>query len=160
MITAEQIRAARGALRMDQAVLAKQARVSVETIKRLERGTGPLRAQAETLHAIMTALERAGIEFMDEDRKERRGAGVRIVEDWSRVFRQQIRKAVRDFASPCAYLHEDQDPEFLRRGLQHVFDAMMKDFGDGLRQELRKWAEAGDIKEPKRQRRTGRTPVS
>lgn len=66
MISSEQIRAARALIRWDQAELAKHANVSVETIKRLEKLKGPLlTATGKTLQAIQTALESAGIAFLD-----------------------------------------------------------------------------------------------
>lgn len=66
MITSEQLRAARALKRMDQALLANQAAVSVETIKRLEKIEGPLlSANGKTLAAIQSALEAAGVEFIE-----------------------------------------------------------------------------------------------
>ena len=68
MLTAEQIRAARAMLRMDQATLAKSAGISVETIKRLEAQEGALRTgRAVTIAAIEKALTSAGIEFTNGD---------------------------------------------------------------------------------------------
>lgn len=64
MITAEQVRAARAMLRMEQAVLAEAAGVSVETVKRLEAQDGPLlTGRAATINAIEKALVKAGVEF-------------------------------------------------------------------------------------------------
>jgi transcriptional regulator with XRE-family HTH domain len=64
MLRAEQIRAARAMLRWDQSTLAEAAKVSVESIKRLERLDGPvLTGRAATIHAIEKALTDAGIEF-------------------------------------------------------------------------------------------------
>jgi DNA-binding LacI/PurR family transcriptional regulator len=54
--------------RIEQADLARQAKVSVETIKRLERTEGPVSANVQTVDAIMRALETAGIEFTNGDR--------------------------------------------------------------------------------------------
>ena len=71
-MTAEQLRAARAALRMEQIALAELADVSVETIKRLEKMQGELEStRVATIQAIRRALEGAGIEFLD-------GNGVRI----------------------------------------------------------------------------------
>jgi len=64
LLTAEQVRAARAMLRMEQSELAKAAGVSVETVKRLEAQDGPLLAgRAATLNAIEKALSKAGVEF-------------------------------------------------------------------------------------------------
>ena len=68
MLTAEQIRAARAMLRMDQAALAESAGVSVETIKRLEAQDGPLLSgRIATLSVIEKALTKAGVEFTNGD---------------------------------------------------------------------------------------------
>jgi transcriptional regulator with XRE-family HTH domain len=76
MISAEQIRASRALIRWDQADLANQAGVSVETIKRLEKMNGPLlSATGTTLAAIRTALEAAGVIFIDQNGN---GPGVRL----------------------------------------------------------------------------------
>jgi transcriptional regulator with XRE-family HTH domain len=75
-VTAEQLRAARAILRMEQAVLARISGVSVETIKRLERQTGNARASSETQLALRKALESRGVEFLKDDGG--RGVGVRL----------------------------------------------------------------------------------
>jgi transcriptional regulator with XRE-family HTH domain len=63
IITGEQFRAARAMARIEQADLARQANVSVETIKRLERTEGPVSANVQTVDAVTRALEAAGVEF-------------------------------------------------------------------------------------------------
>lgn len=63
VVTGEQLRAARAMVRIEQADLARQANVSVETIKRLERTGGSVSANVQTVDAVMRALEVAGIEF-------------------------------------------------------------------------------------------------
>jgi transcriptional regulator with XRE-family HTH domain len=61
---AMQSRAARGLLHWSQARLAKEAGVSTLTVRNYEAGaTKPIPA---TLAVIRQALERAGIEFVDE----------------------------------------------------------------------------------------------
>lgn len=76
MISSEQIRAARALIRWDQTELATHADVSVETIKRLEKLNGPLlTATGKTLYAIRSALESAGIMFIDQNGN---GPGVRL----------------------------------------------------------------------------------
>ena len=63
-MTADQLRAARAMLRMDQSALAAASGVSVETIERLERMKGPLsETPVATVNAIHGALEKAGVEF-------------------------------------------------------------------------------------------------
>jgi hypothetical protein len=53
-------------LRWEQSTVAKKANVSVETVKRLEKLSGPLdAARGATVDVIRRALEEAGIEFLD-----------------------------------------------------------------------------------------------
>ena len=75
MITGEQIRAARGLARLDQAELAEQAGVSLETIKRLERLRGPISADTTTEAAIRSAFTALNVIFIEEDGH---GCGVRF----------------------------------------------------------------------------------
>jgi transcriptional regulator with XRE-family HTH domain len=67
MITSEQIRGARAMLRIEQSELAAMAQVSLETIERIERQSGPVLASAGTLDTIQEALESAGVEFIEEN---------------------------------------------------------------------------------------------
>ncbi len=76
MVTAEQLRAARALIRLDQSALATKAGISVETIKRLEKMNGPLlSATGNTLAAIRAALEADGVMFIDANGN---GPGVRL----------------------------------------------------------------------------------
>ena len=50
-------------LRWDQKRLAETAKVSVETIKRLEKKPGKVSAYTGTVDKIQSALEAAGVEF-------------------------------------------------------------------------------------------------
>ena len=63
MLTGEQIRAARALARWGQADLARAADVSVETVKRLEKTHGEVRANLKTESAIIRAFEGAGVVF-------------------------------------------------------------------------------------------------
>lgn len=63
-----QLRAARVLLGWDQAKLAKAARVSIGTIRRMESFDGTINSQTGTLYKVQVALERGGIEFLDDDR--------------------------------------------------------------------------------------------
>jgi hypothetical protein len=74
-LTSELVRAARALLRWEQRDLAQASAVSLPTVKRLEAKPGPLGAHASTRAALRTALEKAGIEFIDENGG---GAGVRL----------------------------------------------------------------------------------
>lgn len=72
-MTPAQCRAARGLLDWSQSFLATNAGVGVVTIRQLEKdGSRPRRA---TVSVVRSALERAGIEFIDENGG---GAGVRL----------------------------------------------------------------------------------
>jgi transcriptional regulator with XRE-family HTH domain len=75
MITGEQIRAARGLTRLDQAELAERAGISLETIKRLERLRGPISANTTTEAAIRAAFAAIDVVFIEEDGH---GYGVRF----------------------------------------------------------------------------------
>jgi transcriptional regulator with XRE-family HTH domain len=73
-MAASQIRAARALLGLSQAAVAGLADVSIPTVKRAE-GAGKLKASADAVAAIRTALEAAGVEFIAENGG---GAGVRM----------------------------------------------------------------------------------
>jgi transcriptional regulator with XRE-family HTH domain len=75
MLTSEQVRAARALLRWEQRDLADASNISLPSIKRLETQPGTLSAQPRTVVAIRTALESAGIIFIDENGE---GPGVRL----------------------------------------------------------------------------------
>ena len=65
MITADQIRAARALLRLDQATLARRSGVSLATLRRVERGAESVRGSTRAAMSIQHALEAAGAEFID-----------------------------------------------------------------------------------------------
>ena len=72
MITGLQIRMARAALKLGVRDVAKLAKVSPATVTRIESDG---QANASTLAALRSALEAAGVEFVDENGG---GAGVRL----------------------------------------------------------------------------------
>jgi predicted transcriptional regulator len=74
-VSIRQIKAARALLAWSQEQLAKSADVSIPTIKRLEANDGPLGGRSGTGGKIRAALERAGIDFIDENGG---GPGVRL----------------------------------------------------------------------------------
>ena len=118
MLTGEQIRASRAILRMEQATLAAEAGVSVETIKRLERLDGELSAQPETLLAIRQVFVRAGLDLRDG---AVRRATIRhaflienIVNNVQRFVRSNLEREVR------------HDPELFERGVEHVTNRMAR----------------------------------
>ena len=66
VINGRHIRAARGLLGWTQGELSKKAKVALGTIRRMEETDGPVRARTETLGRVVVALERAGVEFLDD----------------------------------------------------------------------------------------------
>lgn len=64
MVTAAQIRAARALVGWNGAELAKQAGVSLQTIRRMESDLGPGRSSAANVAAVQRALESAGVVFV------------------------------------------------------------------------------------------------
>ena len=74
-VSIRQVKAARALLAWSQEQLATEAEVSIPTIKRLEAQDGPLGGRSVTEGKIRTALESAGVEFIDENGG---GPGVRL----------------------------------------------------------------------------------
>jgi predicted transcriptional regulator len=74
-VSIRQIKAARALLGWSQEDLAANSGVSVPTIKRLEAADGDIGGRAETGEALVTALEKAGVEFIAENGG---GSGVRL----------------------------------------------------------------------------------
>ena len=66
MIRAEQIKAARALLRMEQDELARLSGVSVTTIRRLEAASGERLVAETTTVTVRKALEEAGVEFIQQ----------------------------------------------------------------------------------------------
>ncbi len=75
MISAEQLRAARGLLGWNQSRLAQASNLALSTIKRMERPGGLSRGISENVLKVQRALENAGIIFIDENGG---GPGVRL----------------------------------------------------------------------------------
>lgn len=73
VITGRQLRAARVLLGWEQIELAKRARVAIGTIRRMESFTGEIGSRTSTLSQVQGALERAGIQFLNDE-----SPGVRI----------------------------------------------------------------------------------
>ena len=74
-VSTRQMKAARALLGWSQQDLASAAQVSEPTVKRLEAVDGPLGGRAATVDKLLTAFERAGIDFIKENGG---GAGVRL----------------------------------------------------------------------------------
>jgi transcriptional regulator with XRE-family HTH domain len=74
VISVEQVRAARALLGWSQTQLAKQAGLSLPTVKRVETERGP-KVSEDSRYALQRALELGGVEFID---KNGGGPGVRL----------------------------------------------------------------------------------
>lgn len=120
MITAEQLRAARAMLRIEQGILAERANVSVETIKRLEAMTGELKGRDETIRSIVRALQFAGVEFIGGDTDKHGGVGVRFAIDRSARIISAIADAVAEMARTALTDAFGSDPETFNRGPEHL----------------------------------------
>ena len=66
MITAQQLRAARALLGIDQRQLAELSGLSVPTIQRMEASDGVIRGNVDSLMKLVSALDAAGIELLGE----------------------------------------------------------------------------------------------
>ena len=79
MITAAQLRAARVLLGIDQRRLAELSGLSVPTIQRMEASESMVRGNVDSLVKLITALEAAGIQLIDEGAVSNAGGrGVRL----------------------------------------------------------------------------------
>jgi len=65
MITANQLRAARALLNIDQRQMAELADLSVPTIQRMEASDGVVRGNVDSLMKLVAALDGAGIELIN-----------------------------------------------------------------------------------------------
>ncbi len=74
-VSIRQIKAARALAGWSQDDLAEKSGVSLPTIKRLESADGDVGGRPETGDALVSALEKAGVEFIAENGG---GAGVRM----------------------------------------------------------------------------------
>ena len=81
MITANQLRAARALLNIDQRQVAELAGLSVPTIQRMEASDGVVRGNVDSLMKLVSALENAGIELINPGVSSPSGGrGVRLRE--------------------------------------------------------------------------------
>jgi hypothetical protein len=79
MITADQMRAARALLQIDQRQLAELSGLSLPTIQRMEASEGVIRGNIDSLSKLIAALNAAGVELIDEGAVSQNGGrGVRL----------------------------------------------------------------------------------
>ena len=76
MLTSAQLRAARGLLGWSQTELAERAGLGFATVQRAERDPDVITGNVKTVVKLQTALEDAGVVFIDADRDM--GPGVRL----------------------------------------------------------------------------------
>lgn len=68
LISGRHIRAARGLLGWTQRDLAKKGKVALGTLRKMEDSDGPVGSRTETLIRVIVALEKAGVEFLNDNR--------------------------------------------------------------------------------------------
>src|SRR3954463_8876782 len=93
MITANQLRAARALLNIDQRQIAELAGLSVPTIQRMEASDGVVRGNVDSLMKLVSALENAGIELINPGvLSSAGGRGVRLREHVTKPKIKTIRQ--------------------------------------------------------------------
>lgn len=78
MLTSDQIRAGRAFVRWSARELAEKAGLSLPTIQRLETADGVPNTSVQTMTAVQTTLEAAGIIFIPGNHDLDEGPGVRL----------------------------------------------------------------------------------
>ena len=103
MITANQLRAARALLNIDQRQTADLADLSVPTIQRMEASDGVIRANVDSLMKLVSALEQAGIELINPGVSSLTGGrGVRLKEHVTKPKSKTIRQPKSYSSRPLA----------------------------------------------------------
>src|SRR5271168_4241710 len=93
MISANQLRAARALLNIDQRQTADLADLSVPTIQRMEASDGVIRANVDSLMKLVSALETAGIELINPGvASPSGGRGVRLREHIANPKSRNVRQ--------------------------------------------------------------------
>ena len=94
MITANQLKAARALLNIDQRQTADLANLSVPTIQRMEASDGVIRANVDSLMKLVSALENAGIELINPGVPSSSGGrGVRLREHVAKPATKTVRQS-------------------------------------------------------------------
>lgn len=68
VINGRHIRAARALLGWTQEELSAKGKIALGTVKRMEGFDGPVGARTDTLRRIVAVFEKAGIEFLNDDK--------------------------------------------------------------------------------------------
>src|SRR5258708_8274600 len=93
MITANQLRAARALLNIDQRQTADLADLSVPTIQRMEASDGVIRGNVNYLMKLVSALENAGIELINPGGQSSAGGrGLRMGENVTMPTMENIKQ--------------------------------------------------------------------
>jgi len=93
VITANQLKAARALLNIDQRQTADLASLSVPTIQRMEASEGVIRANVDSLMKLVSALENAGIELINPGVPSVSGGrGVRLREHVAKPATKTVRQ--------------------------------------------------------------------
>jgi transcriptional regulator with XRE-family HTH domain len=93
MITANQLRAARALLNIDQRQTAELTALSVPTIQRMEASDGVIRGNVDSLMKLISALENAGIELLNPGSpSSATGRGVRLKESAAKPKMKSIKQ--------------------------------------------------------------------
>src|SRR3981081_3403134 len=93
MITANQLRAARALLNIDQRQTADLADLSVPTIQRMEASGGVIRANVDSLMKLGSALENAGLGLITRGAQSAAGGrGVRLREHVAQPTMKTVRQ--------------------------------------------------------------------
>jgi transcriptional regulator with XRE-family HTH domain len=74
-VSIRQLKAARALVGWSQEDLSAESNISIPTIKRLEANDGQIGGRSQTAEQLVMALERAGVQFIDENGG---GPGVRL----------------------------------------------------------------------------------
>ena len=67
IITRGQIRAGRALLGWSQEELSRQSGVSANTVKRIEKGNGPIAARFQSIERLVDAFARSGLRFQNDE---------------------------------------------------------------------------------------------
>ena len=105
-------------LRMEQATLAENAGVSVDTVKRLEGVDGPPKAQPGTLQAIREVFELGGLDLD--------GGGVRRATDRDVRIMEALAAEVGSFVRSGLELRVKRDASLFDRGSAQVADVLVR----------------------------------
>ncbi len=94
MITANQLKAARALLNIDQRQMAELADLSVPTIQRMEASDGVIRGNVDSLMKLVSALDNAGIELINPGvASSAGGRGVRLRENVTKPKLKNVKQA-------------------------------------------------------------------